>query len=86
MCNAVMNMHEGFNTLQKPVNIKASASLIIHIWSQDKSICKFLGASKSRNKTKQSTCNCKFAHLSTCLTSVQTQYIYLGLICIFQYC
>jgi len=28
MCNAVMNMHEDFNTLQKPVNIKASASLI----------------------------------------------------------
>ena len=31
MCNAVMNMHEAltyFNTLQKPVNIKASASLI----------------------------------------------------------
>ena len=30
-------MHEAltyFNTLQKPVNIKASASLIIHIWSK----------------------------------------------------
>ena len=27
-------LHEGFNTLQKPVNIKASASLIIHIWSK----------------------------------------------------
>ena len=28
MCNALMNMHEDFNTLQKPVNIEASASLI----------------------------------------------------------
>ena len=38
MCNAVMNMHKAltyFNTLQKPVNIKASALLIIHIWSKD---------------------------------------------------
>ena len=34
MCNAVMNMHEGCNLLQKPANIKASASLIIHIWSK----------------------------------------------------
>ena len=37
VCNAVMNMHEAltyFNTLQKPVNIKASALLIIHIWSK----------------------------------------------------
>ena len=32
MCNAVMNMHEDFNLL-KPVNIKGSALLIIHIWS-----------------------------------------------------
>ena len=32
-----MNMQEGFNyfnTLQKPANIKASASLIIHMWSK----------------------------------------------------
>ena len=31
-----VNMHEGFNLLkhlQKPVNIKASVLLIIHIWS-----------------------------------------------------
>ena len=28
MCNALMNMHEDFNTLQKPVNIEGSASLI----------------------------------------------------------
>ena len=33
-----MNMHKAltyFNTLQKPVNIKASALLIIHMWSKD---------------------------------------------------
>jgi len=29
-----MNTHEGLNTLQRPVNIKASASLIFHMWSK----------------------------------------------------
>ena len=29
-----MNVHEGFNTQHKTVNIKASALLIIHIWSK----------------------------------------------------
>jgi len=31
-----------FNTLQKPVNIKASASLIIHIWSNTSVTCVLL--------------------------------------------